>query len=525
MAAASGQALAQASGAGESVRSGVIVAIVALSALMHLWRLGLRPLSHDEAIDAWFSWAAGHGDIVRYNPVYHGPLRFHLEGLVLTLFGSGAFYARLVAALAGIATTAVIAMSRRVLGTVGAPAAALLFTVSPTALTVTRTGREDALVALVSVALLLLVAGILVEPRQWQVVSIGPLLAVSFGLKETTFLFGLAATVFVAGALVVAALKPDGQCRRAVRRLLGLGYVPWVWTALGFIVVFAVVFTSAFRYADGLTSGLIDGVRYWWSQHGVGRGGQPWFFYLVIYLGYEWLTLGLAAVGTTLAVRRRSLPGIWFASMAIGQFVLFSWAGEKFAWLALHPLLPAFLLGGLGAQVIVDRADAAAWQTRALIVVGSAAVLMTVVVAVRPAITDGADARELLVTVQTSTDVPAVVKRLHDGVEDGSIDSILIDDSDGASWPWAWYLHDLDGVSYATVDPNSIPPGFDAAVVVAGESPPDVPDGFRAERLRLRVWWQPDYDGANLGDAVRWFFTRRPWSPTGSFDEYLITRE
>ena len=147
-------------------------AVVLLSVVAHLWRLGLRPLAHDEAIDAWFSWQARDFGVMRYDPVYHGPLRFYLEGFVLDTFGTSAGWARLVAASAGIATTVVIARSRRRLGPFGAPFAALVFTVSPTALTVTRTGREDSLVALVSVALLLVVAAGLVRDRDRDTSSV-----------------------------------------------------------------------------------------------------------------------------------------------------------------------------------------------------------------------------------------------------------------------------------------------------------------------------------------------------------------
>ena len=142
------------------------IAVIALSVVLHLWRLGLRPLAHDESIDAWFSWQARHWGVVPYDPVYHGPLRFYLVGPVLGFLGTSAFWVRIVAALAGIATTVMLARSTRTLGRVGAPLAALLFTISPTALTVTRTGREDSLVALVSMAMLLLVARLLTEPRR-----------------------------------------------------------------------------------------------------------------------------------------------------------------------------------------------------------------------------------------------------------------------------------------------------------------------------------------------------------------------
>src|SRR5262245_21739907 len=171
-------------------RWAAVAAVTAISAVLHFWDLGRRPLHHDEAIDAWFAWQARSGAVMRYDPVYHGPLRFYIEGVVLRIFGSGAYQARIVAATAGVATSALIAASTRTLGRVGAPVAGLAFVVSPTILTVTRTGREDSLVGLVSVALLLIVARILVAPRPAHLIGVGALLAISFALKETTFLFG-----------------------------------------------------------------------------------------------------------------------------------------------------------------------------------------------------------------------------------------------------------------------------------------------------------------------------------------------
>ena len=499
------------------------LAVIALSIVLHLWRLGLRPLAHDEAIDANFAWQARAGAVMRYDPVYHGPLRFYLEGFVLRFFGTTPGWTRLVAALAGIAATIIIARSVRTLGRVGAPAAALAFAISPTILTVTRTGREDSLVVLVSLGLLLVLARALIEPRPRHIVAAGALLAASFALKETTFLFGFAALCFIIATLVRAALSQDSESRRALKRLTALGRQPWMWSATIFVLVLLFVFTSAFRYSRGFSSGLLDGVRYWWRQHDVRRGSQHWFFYGTIYAAYEWLLLGLGAVGLYVSVRRRSLVGGWFATIAIVQFVLYSWAGEKFAWLAVHPLVPATLLGGIGAQTIAERYAATA--QRQLVIAAFALVSVgTAFVAVRPAITDGADPSELLVTVQTSTDVPTIADRLAAGQRGGRIESILVDQRDGGSWPWAWYLHRLHGVAYVTADSTALPPGYDAMIISAAEGPPAVPAGFTIERFALRRWWLPDYDDVGVGDVARWFVTRETWSPTASSDQYLLIR-
>ena len=503
-------------------------AVVAVSAFLHLWQLGKRPLAHDEAIDAWFSWQAHTTNLIAYDPVYHGPLRFYLEGFVLGHFGTTPAWARAVAALAGIAATIVIVSQRRLLGRRGAVIAAALFTISPTVLTVTRTGREDSLVGLVSLGLVLVVAHALIEPKPRHVIGAGALVAVSFTLKETTFILGFAGACFVVAIALIAWRSPGGSARRFFSRMRTLGTLPWMWFTIVFVAITMVVFTAGFRYGSGFGSGLIDGIKYWLSQHKVARGGQHWYFYGTIYLGYEWLLLAVAAVGTVVAVRRRSIVGGWFVTTAVVQFAVYSWAGEKFAWLALHPLIPAVLLAGLGGQAIADRAgtaNAARWRRLAPLVVGAAAAALTTVVAIRPAITDGADTRELLVTVQTQPAVPELTDAMAAARKDGRLGAILVDERDSGSWPWAWYLHSFDKVAWVTIDPTQpLPTGYDAYIVSASTDPPTVPAGYAIERFALRGWWLPDYGTAGVGDFARWFVTRRAWSGRGSSDQYLIAR-
>jgi len=508
--------------------------VVALSIFAHLVALGLRPMAHDEAIDARFSWMARAGGVIEYDPIYHGPLRFYLEGFVLNHFGITPGWTRLVAALAGIAATIIIACSTRLLGRFGAPFAALLFTISPTVLTVTRTGREDSLTGLVSLALLLVIANGLIEPKARHIVGAGALLAVSFTLKETTFIFGLAGFVFFVGLAVQALRRRDGGARAFFTRLTALGRQPWMWSFVAFIAIFLFVFTSAFRYGEGFKSGLVDGIIYWWSQHDVRRGSQRWFFYATIYIAYEWLLIGAATLGLVVAIRRRPTPqaivGAWLATMAIVQFAVYSWAGEKFAWLALHPLIPAVLLGGLGGQALADRLRNRSGPSPARLRLAATAVVVlaigTAAIAIRPAITDGADTRELLVTVQTTTSVPEIADRLAAARTAGTIGPILIDERDSGSWPWAWYVQGWNDIGYFTIDPTvALPDGYDAYLVSASTDPPPVPPGYTIERFPLRGWWLPDYDNVTIGDIARWLFTRETWNERGTSDQYLIIKE
>ncbi len=510
----------------------IVGAIIVVSAVAHLWKLGLRPLAHDEAIDARFSWQARNFGVMEYDPVYHGPLRFYIEGVVLRFFGTGPGWARLVAALAGIASTALIATSHRTLGRIGAPLAALLFAISPTVLTVTRTGREDSLTGLVSLAMLLIVADALrTQPNQRHVLGIAALLATGFTIKETTFIFGFAGACFLAG-LGVFAWGRDEQARRFLRTVANLGRSTWLWGAVVFLAVFMFVFTSAFRYPAGFESGLLDGIRYWLSQHDVGRGSQRWFFYLTILAAYEWFTLALATVGLVVAVRTKSMVGSWFATMGLVQLAVYSWAGEKFAWLALHPMIPLILLAGLGTEHLARRSMAASPDSPAgsrvsplLIGALAIAIVGTAALAIRPAITAGHDPRELLVTVQTGPRVPELTDELRIAQAAGTVDHILVDERDSGSWPWAWYFNDFRNIGYLTIDPTQpLPEGYDAYIVSASTDPPPVPDGFTIERFALRSWWLPDYGNMSIGDAATWLGTRKTWNPTGSSDQFIIRR-
>ena len=123
----------------------------------------------------------------------------------------------------------------------------------------------------------------------------------------------------------------------------------------------------------------------------------------------EWPALLLGAIGAVALWRRKPL----FAAFLIWDFLLslavYSWAGEKFAWLVLHPLLPVVLLAGAGdagdlggARRVADRGLAGA--ALALLYVGVSSWWVNV--------DRGADPREMLVSTQSSTQVKDVADQV-----------------------------------------------------------------------------------------------------------------
>lgn len=160
-----------------------------------------------------------------------------------------------------------------------------------------------------------------------------------------------------------------------------------------FITLFTVFFTDTPR---GIFSGLFASVGYWMAQQGVERGGQPWYYYMLLIPIYEPIAVffSLAATiffswrGVRWVVRRfsrgdtdsaraprlglyntdRPIPFASFDAFLplflmwwlFGVFAIYSWAGEKMPWLMVHMVRPAIFLaslfvGALIASVIARR--------------------------------------------------------------------------------------------------------------------------------------------------------------------------
>ena len=76
----------------------------------------------------------------------------------------------------------------------------------------------------------------------------------------------------------------------------------------------------------------------------------------------EWPALILGAIGAVSLWRRKlaASPPSWSGTSSL-SLAVYSWAGEKFAWLVLHPLLPVILLAGVGLQAIWETRGALRW--------------------------------------------------------------------------------------------------------------------------------------------------------------------
>ena len=129
------------------------LAILVLGIVLRQLFLGPAPFHPDEAIHAHFS-----RSLISYvyDPVYHGPLLYHLVGAVFGLFGEYDYTARLVPSLLGVLLLWMILFpARAFLGNRAAIIAAALVAVSPSIVTYSRHLLHDSLVLVLTLGAVL----------------------------------------------------------------------------------------------------------------------------------------------------------------------------------------------------------------------------------------------------------------------------------------------------------------------------------------------------------------------------------
>ena len=123
----------------------VVLAVVA--AVMRFWELGARAFHHDESLHAFYSWNLYAGEGYIHNPMMHGPFQMEATAGLFFLFGDDDYTARLLYAIAGTALVLMPLLFRSRLGNWGALFTSMLLAFSPAMLYYSRFARNDILMA------------------------------------------------------------------------------------------------------------------------------------------------------------------------------------------------------------------------------------------------------------------------------------------------------------------------------------------------------------------------------------------
>ena len=320
--------------------TGIALLILFSGALLRLWRLGDFPFHPDEAIHAWF--ALGLREY-HYDPVYHGPLLYHLIASVFGLLGVSDFSARLVPALLGVGLLwMVLFPAREYLGERAALWSGALLAVSPVIVAYSRRLLHDSLVMVLTLGAVLCFQAAIEHSASTARgrnarIGLAAILALFLATKANVF--------FIGAMLAVAWAWHCLQQLKTERRLT----FDWKSLLLG-LAVAVVILVLLFR-SETLRA-LPAMLEYWGGQQRKPRLPGPNDYYFRLFTIYE-LPLFLAAIwGMFQAVRRPTRFTDLLMWWALSSLVLYAVANEKVPWLLAHQVLPLALLAGYGLAQI-----------------------------------------------------------------------------------------------------------------------------------------------------------------------------
>jgi DNA-binding beta-propeller fold protein YncE len=157
----------------------------------------------------------------------------------------------------------------------------------------------------------------------------------------------------------------------------------WLIIAGSFFVPFIVLYTTFFTNGQGVATGLVGSLGYWLVQHGVERGSQPHYYYILVQIPiYEFLPAIGSLIAAGIGIRtwrsrkmleaaelqasdpqpqitdRANFPLLPFiAYWILYSLLIYSYAGERMPWITVHITLPMILLAGWGIGKFLDSVE------------------------------------------------------------------------------------------------------------------------------------------------------------------------
>jgi len=133
--------------------------------------------------------------------------------------------------------------------------------------------------------------------------------------------------------------------------ILTMPWTHWFFAVILGWVIFLTLFTVLFtNLGGGIGDGIWRGLYYWLQQQNVARGGQPWYYYLLLIPLYEQIGIVFAIVGVIRCLARPNPFRLFLVYWFVGSLFIYSWAGEKMPWLMIFMTMPMLILAAVGLE-------------------------------------------------------------------------------------------------------------------------------------------------------------------------------
>lgn len=311
--------------------------VFGVALFLRLFRLGLAPLSENEAAQAV---AALRGVAM---PAGGSPVLYAINSFVFMLLSSGDALVRMVPALAGAGLVLTPALFRDALGRFGALGASLILALSPVALVASRS-LDGETIAVVCVLIAIALA------RRYPATQdarnlIGAAIVVGVGLASGSGIYTALLALGASWIVLRFALREDSSPSLSIPNGPRL--------VLVLAAAFAVTATGALTNPAGL--GAAGDLLSAWLRGFGAPGGSSAFDILQVLIVYELFAVAVGVIGLARALARADRFGAWlgFAAIISLSIVVLQSARQP-----IDLLLPVTLLALLAAHAIQPWAEA-----------------------------------------------------------------------------------------------------------------------------------------------------------------------
>ena len=323
-----------------------------------------------------------------------------------------------------------------------------------------------------------------------------------------------------------------------------------------FYLVFITLFTVFFSDWNGVGSGIWRSLGYWIIQQDVARGGQPWFYYILLMVIYEFVIFIIGIAAIVYYLKNKDKFGIFLSYWVVITFVLYGIASEKMPWLLINMVLPATILGGKFLSDVTYKIE---WtridrfklinifkQQKFLLLlpIGIIIIVFNIFVSLNLTYKNSDTPLEMLIYTQTSPDVKDIMSLIDDRDYGQTNGAIFIDSTNGFNWPWVWYLRNKTNVVYGRFaeDLPYVEHEYSIAMIHSNnvKKLDQIEDFDNGIRFKHRWWFPEDYKTAfsnspnkifsSLIDRKFWeqmflyFLNRSLDDKLGSEDAYVFFR-
>jgi len=265
------------------LRTVAIVLLLTFAFWSRFYRLGDKPLHHDESLFAYYSLNLSQTGKYIYIPMLHGPFMLDVNALVYILLGDSDFTLRFATACLGMGILFLLFAYRNRLGTVGFLATLVLVVISPTLMYYSRFFRHDIPLAFFCLLALWFYIKFFTEGKGWALLWGTVCTMMLICIKENSLIFLFTIATFAVLLFVVDLLKGLHAKRigwKALKEAYRLSlHSNFLWILLVNLILWAVVFI----FYNGIFEQVFHEL---FSTKAFFSLSAPWWHYAVVLIAF-----------------------------------------------------------------------------------------------------------------------------------------------------------------------------------------------------------------------------------------------